>query len=171
MSENDTEYRIKCLQHSVCIVFTILGVSHHVSVLNISTVIQKLFDHLHMPLFGCRDQGRPAVLWDKSRAVGHHGNCQLGHCCHGNCGEGRHCMECSKDEYVCVCFYMAAYLLLGDLLKVTYMWCSANVPSRTQREHLLTTSSRLTLAPLLISSCTISKLPCSAASIRGVCPF
>lgn len=35
----------------------------------------------------------------------------------------------------------------------------------------LTTSSKLTLAPLLMSSCTISRLPCSAATIRGVCPF
>lgn len=59
----------------VCVCdITFTGMSHHVPVLNISTVIQKLFHHLHMPLFGCRDQGRPAVLWDKSRAGGHHGN-------------------------------------------------------------------------------------------------
>lgn len=35
----------------------------------------------------------------------------------------------------------------------------------------LTISSKLTLAPLLMSSCTISRLPCSAATMRGVCPF
>lgn len=39
------------------------------------------------------------------------------------------------------------------------------------RVCLPTTSSRLTLAPLLMSSCTMSRLPCSAASMRGVCPF
>lgn len=36
---------------------------------------------------------------------------------------------------------------------------------------VLTISSRLTLAPLLMSSCSISRFPCSAATIRGVCPF
>lgn len=76
---------IKCLQHSIS-VFVFMGVAHHVSVLNIRAVIQKLFHHLHMPLFGCRDQGRPAVLWDESRAACHHGNRKLGHCCHGNSG-------------------------------------------------------------------------------------
>lgn len=36
---------------------------------------------------------------------------------------------------------------------------------------MLTTSSKLTLAPLRMSSCTISRFPSSAATIRGVCPF
>lgn len=79
-----------------------MGVSHHVSVLNISAVFKKLFHHLHMPLFGCRDQGRPAVLWDKCRSASHYGNCKVGHCCHGNSGESRQCMKCSKG----VCVYV-----------------------------------------------------------------
>lgn len=96
--ENESEY--------LCFMFA--GVSHHVSVLDISAVLQKLFHHIHVPLFGCGDQGRPAVLWEKRRAAGHHGNCKVGHCCHGNSGESRQCMECSKGEcvhvYVRVCF-------------------------------------------------------------------
>lgn len=51
------------------------------------------------------------------------------------------------------------------------MWWCVYVRFEVSCVCMLTTSSKLTLAPLLRSSCTISTLPCSDATIRGVCPF
>lgn len=138
--------------------FGCLCCSHHVSVFDVGAVLQQLLHHLQMTFFSCRDQRRPAVLTTHTGRWCYRGNSSIG---------------ITKQPTGKLPLFPSNYSIQGEDAPVTesFYYYSTNYVKETETEGvfvLLTTSSRLTLAPLLMSSWTISRLPCSAASIRGV---